>query len=88
MRCGVGRRRGLDLMLPWRWCRLAAAAQIRPLAWEPPYASGAARKKKKKHREAGARRRIPSLSPAAPMSLGYIVQSEWDPECWLLQLQF
>ena len=24
------------------WCRLVAAALIQPLAWEPPYAAGAA----------------------------------------------
>ena len=40
--CGVGRRRGLDPALLWRWHRLAATAPIRPLAWEPPYAVGAA----------------------------------------------
>ena len=38
-RCGVGRRHGLDSTLLWLWYRLAAAASIRPLAWEPPYAS-------------------------------------------------
>ena len=36
MSCGVGHRRGLDLTLLWLWCRLAAVAPIRPLAWEPP----------------------------------------------------
>ena len=30
-------------MLLWLWCRLAA--QIRPLAWEPPYAAGVALKR-------------------------------------------
>ena len=30
------------------WCRLAATAQIRPLAWKPPYATGAALEKTKK----------------------------------------
>jgi len=38
--------------LLWLWRRLAATALIRPLAWEPPYAAGAAQeiaeKKKKK----------------------------------------
>ena len=29
------------------WCRRAAAAPVRPLAWEPPCATGAALKKKK-----------------------------------------
>ena len=46
MSCGVGCRRGLDLALLWLWCRPAATALIQPLAWEPPYASGAALKKK------------------------------------------
>ena len=32
----------LDLVLLWLWGRLAAAAPIRPLAWEPPYVVGAA----------------------------------------------
>ena len=45
--CGVGRRCGLDLALLWLWCRPAAAALIRPLAWEPPYATGAALKRQK-----------------------------------------
>ena len=38
MSCGVGHRCGLALALLWLWCRLATAAPIRPLAWEPPYA--------------------------------------------------
>ena len=46
--CGVGRRCGSDLALPWLWCRPASAALIRPLAWELPYASGAAIKEKRK----------------------------------------
>ena len=35
----------------WLWCRLAAVAPIRPLAWEPPYAAGAALKSKKEKRK-------------------------------------
>ena len=52
MNCGVGRRRGSDLVWLWLWCRLAAIALIGPLAWEPPYAAGAALKiqKDKKHK--------------------------------------
>ena len=42
MSCGVVRRHGLDPMLLWLWCRPAARALIRPLAWEPPYATEAA----------------------------------------------
>ena len=44
--CGVGHRHGLDLVLPWLWCRPAAAAPIQPLAQEFPYATGIAIKKK------------------------------------------
>ena len=45
MSCGVAHRRGLDLALLWLWCRLAAVALIRPLAWEPPYAASSVLKK-------------------------------------------
>ena len=45
--CGVGHRGSLNLAWLWPWCRPAAAAPIGPLAWEPPYATGAALKKKK-----------------------------------------
>ena len=38
-------------MLLWLWCRPAAVAPIRPLAWEPLYASGVALKKKKKKKK-------------------------------------
>ena len=42
MSCGVGRRHGSDPVLLWLWHRPAAVALIGPLAWEPPYAEGAA----------------------------------------------
>ena len=54
MSCGARRRRNSDPALLWLWCKLAATAPIRPLAWDPPYAVGAAlekaedKKKKKK----------------------------------------
>ena len=48
MSCGVGHRHSLDPMLLWLWCRSAATAPIRPLAWEHPYATGAALKKPKR----------------------------------------
>ena len=35
-------------MLLWLWCRPAAVALIRPLAWEPLYAMGVALKRPKK----------------------------------------
>ena len=34
--------------LLWLWCRPVAVALIRPLAWELPYATGAALKSKTK----------------------------------------
>ena len=43
----VGHRCGSDLTLLWLWHRLAAAALIRPLAWEPPHAVDAALKRQK-----------------------------------------
>ena len=44
MSSGVGHRRGLDPVLLWLWCRPVAVVLIWPLAWEPPYAVGAALK--------------------------------------------
>ena len=54
MSCGVGFRSGSGPTLLWLWCKLAAVGPVRPLAWEPPYAAGAAlkgqkTKKKKKN---------------------------------------
>ena len=39
---GVGCRRSSDPVLLWLWRGPVATALIRPLAWEPPYAAGAA----------------------------------------------
>ena len=47
MSCGAGCRHGLDPMLLWLWHRLAAVAPTIPLAWELPYAVGAALKRQK-----------------------------------------
>ena len=47
MSYGIGCRHGSDMVLLWLWRRPAATALIRPLAWEPPYATGAALKDKK-----------------------------------------
>lgn len=49
MNCGVGYKHGSDLAL--LWCRLAAVAPIRPLAWEPAHAGSAALKKAKKSKK-------------------------------------
>ena len=50
MNHGVGCRCGSNPELLWLWCRPAAVAPIPPLAWEPPYAVGAALKKKQKNK--------------------------------------
>ena len=42
MSCTVGHRGGSDPELLWLWRRPVATAPIGPLAWEPPYAAGAA----------------------------------------------
>ena len=44
MSFGVHHRHGLDPMLLWLCCWLAATAPIRPLAWESPYATSVALK--------------------------------------------
>ena len=36
--CDVSCRHGSDPAFLWLWCKPAATALIRPLAWEPPYA--------------------------------------------------
>ena len=46
--CGVGCRCSSDLAWMWLWHRPATAAAVQPLAWEHPYAVGAALKFKKK----------------------------------------
>jgi len=53
MSCGVGGRRSLDLALLWLWHRLAAAALIGHLAWQPPYALGVTLKSQKLKESAG-----------------------------------
>ena len=60
MSCGVGHRHDSDPALLWLWCGLAATAPIQRLAWEPPYAAGAALKgkgekkeRKEKHKSVG-----------------------------------
>ena len=51
MSCGVGRSYVSDLVLLWLWRRLATAALIRTLAWEPPDAALKEKAKKKKKRK-------------------------------------
>ena len=60
--CGLGHRYGFHLALQWLWCTLAAAALIRPLAWEPPYAAGTALKSQKKSSFVSFFFKIPHMS--------------------------
>ena len=46
MSCGVGHRHGSDLAA----VAVTAVAPVRPLAWESPYAAGAALKEKEKEK--------------------------------------
>ena len=66
MSCGVGHKRSSDPTLLWLWHKPLATALVRPLAWEPPYAAGAAlemakksqKEKKKKERKKRDRNQI------------------------------
>ena len=54
MSCGVGCRHSQELALLWPWRMSAALALFRPLAWEPPYAMGAALKRQKKKKKSNS----------------------------------
>ena len=51
MSCGVGCRCGSDPALLWLWRRPVATVPIQPLAWEPPYAVGAAQEKQQQQQQ-------------------------------------
>ena len=51
MSYGAGRRHSLDPALLWLGHRPMATALIQPLAWEPPYAAGAALKIQKQQQQ-------------------------------------
>ena len=65
MSCGVGRKHGLDPVLLWLWCRPVATAPITPLAWEHPYALGAALEKTKKTKKKKKKKKI--IRPRVPI---------------------
>ena len=68
MSCGVGHRHGSDVALLWLWCRLAATAPIKHLAWEPPICHECSPKKKKRKKER-KKRNISDTNPAFPYLL-------------------
>ena len=58
---------GWDLVLLWLWCRPAATAPLDLLAWDLPYAVGAAKKSKKKKKQKKKRKKEkPKLLPESP----------------------
>ena len=57
-------RRGSDPVLLWLWRGLVATAPIRPLAWEPPYAVGAAPEKAKKNTQTKPKQNKTKKKPA------------------------
>ena len=54
--CGVGCKVSSDPALLWLWCRQVAIATIGLLAWEPPYAAGAAQEMAKRQKDKKKRR--------------------------------
>ena len=62
MSCGVGHRCGLELLLLWLWRRLVATASVRPLTWEPPYASGVVLKRQKTKKKKKERKKEKNLT--------------------------
>ena len=86
MSCGVGCRCGSDPALLWLWCRLVATAPIRHLAWEPPYAMGAAlekaKRQKKKKKRAGTTAVTVGQEPRN--GRGCVVGGRGDPPLWMV----
>ena len=70
MSCGVGHKCGSDPALLQLWYRPGAAALIRPLTWEPPYATGTALKKEKK-------KKIQPVKGNKPDTEGYIPHDKY-----------
>ena len=84
MSCGVGCKRDSDLAWLWLWRRPAAVVLIRPLAWEPPYATGAALKSKKKKK---IRNMSGTGKKAGPDGGGVLYARLWTPSCMCERLR-
>ena len=100
VRCGVGCRHGSDPTRLWLWRRPAAVALIRPLAWELPYAAGAALKNKKQNnnnKKDPCAQDIPTLGKSECLRVGARQQycsvcqvfpghsKGWEPLSWSFQ---
>ena len=75
MSCGIGHRHGLDPELLWLWHR-----PIRPQAWEPPCAMGAAlenTKKVKNKIKQNKYQRVAVITVMVISNIDYGEQEEW-----------
>ena len=70
---------GEDPELLWLWYRLLAAALIRPIAWELPYARGCSPKKKKKKKKIQILEGIPLCPFLPPCSLP-LLKLQWTSQ--------
>ena len=66
-------------MLLWLWYRLVATAPIGPLAWNPPYATGAALEKGKRPKKSSSMNQADISSPFNSYSLLFKVHSYGVP---------
>ena len=76
MSCGVDWRCSSGPALLWLWHRPAATVLIRPLAWEPPYATGAALEKGKKKKK--------EIIDEWQCCFGQSMNSRVSKHCWIL----
>ena len=67
MSCGVGSRRGSELVLLWLWHGLAAVAPIRTLAWELTYAADVALKRPKKPKQEKKKKKLEYQNEREPL---------------------
>lgn len=81
MSYGVGHRGGLDLVSLWLWRRPVAAALIRLLVWELPYASALKRKKKKEEGKLSSLRGVHTQLPQVQVWWSQVL-ALLHPPCW------
>ena len=84
MSCGAGCRLGSDPALLWLWCRQGAIAPIW-LAWEPPYALGAALKRQKKKKYIISHDFDPQNHQKTKLSIKLYVTIR---NCWKIPIHF
>ena len=80
MSCGVGHRHNSDPALLWLWCRLVATPLIRPLAWQPPCAKGAALEKAERLKEKKKRTGCQQNTGTSVTSWGQSKEPQMSPK--------